>query len=95
MNSLLTDDQKLLVINLVINLFIKPSNTYYTKNVIKLLHKQLYFDYPEKHPTEDPWLFLHPFAVGRCGVVVVGGGVVVVVGGGGGGGGGEGGGWIM
>ena len=36
MNSQLTDDQKLLVINLVINLFIKPSNTYYTKNVIKL-----------------------------------------------------------
>lgn len=32
----LTDDKKLLVINLVINLFIKPSNTYYTKNVIKL-----------------------------------------------------------
>jgi hypothetical protein len=36
MNSQLTDDKKLLVINLVINLFIKPSNTYYRKNIIKL-----------------------------------------------------------
>lgn len=36
MNSQLTDDQKLLVINLVINLFIKPSNNYYTKKIIKL-----------------------------------------------------------
>jgi len=36
MNAKLTDDQKLLVINLVITLFIKPSNTFYSGKIKKI-----------------------------------------------------------